>query len=202
MKDGSNESKLMKIYLEENYVGFGWEEFGDLENVSEAEFTSKAYHSLNTVGAKHIEWMRQLEDIITFVYCIQDGDYIVIASEGLIHVGDIGDYYYVNGLDDKEINSSHRRGVTWLKSVPLEQISEELHIFVSQQANISKFDQIISYELLESWLEVNKSNHDVHTSIVDKSTIEEALNILKAAMHSDDVERRERAAIAILQYVK
>jgi len=202
MKDGSNEIKLMKVYLEDNYVSFGWKEIGDLDNVSEAEFRSKGLLSLNDKGTEQIEWIRQLEEITTFVYNMQDGDYIVIASDGFVHVGDVGDYYYVNGLEDNEMNSSHRRGVTWLKCVPIEQISEELQIFVAQQANISKFDRLISHELLDSWLEDNKSNDHEHTSRVDRQTIEEALNIMKAAMHSDDVERRERAAIAILQYIK
>ncbi|MCR8659601.1 hypothetical protein [Paenibacillus endoradicis] len=202
MKDGSNETRLMKLSLEENYVSFGWKEIGDLENVSEVDFRSKALLSLNTVGTEQIEWMSQLEEITYFVYSMQDGDYIVIASDGFVYVGDVGDYYYVNRLDDGEMNSSHRRGVTWLKCVPIEQISEELQKFISQQANISKFDRLVSHELLNSWLEVNERNNDVQASLVDMQTIEEALIILKTAMHSDDVERRERAAIAILQYAK
>ena len=202
MKDGSNEKKLMKVYLEDNYVSFGWKDIGNLEGISEAEFRSKALLSVNAVGTEQIQWIRQLEEINTFVYSMQDGDYIVMESDGFVHIGDVGDYYYVNGLDVEEINSSHRRGVTWLKCVPIEKLTEELQMFLDQQANISKFNRLVSSDLLESWFESAERNDYAKASLVDKQTIEDAMNILKTAMLSDDVERRERAAIAILQYAK
>lgn len=202
MKDDSNGTRLMEIYLEENYVSFGWKEFKSLSNISEAEFRSKALLLLNDIDGMKEEWIQQIEEIHTFVYRIQDGDYIIMESDGFVHIGDLGDYFYVDGISNKEVNTAHRRGVTWLKSVPIELISEELQTFVSQQSNISILDRLVSPELLESWLDDKKDNGYAKANLVDEQTIEQALTILKNAMHSDDFERRERAAIAILQYAK
>jgi len=192
----------MEIYLEENYVSFGWRDFKSLSTISEAEFRSKGLLLLNGIDGTKVEGLQQIEEIHTFVYTIQDGDYIVIESDGYVHIGDLGDYFYVDGLENEEVNTAHRRGVTWLKSVPIDQVSEELQKFVSQQSNISIFDRLVSQELLESWLDNKKDNGYVEANLVDKQTIEQALTILKKAMDSDDFERRERAAIAILQFAK
>lgn len=200
MKDHLNEVNVMKMYLEENFVSFGWRDVGSLENVSEAQFRSTSLHNVDRAQSA---WLSQLEEINTFVYVMQDGDYIVMESDGYIYVGDVGDYYYVADLDG-ESNHSHRRGVTWLKSVPMEQLTEELRLFVCQRDKVSMFHRSISVEMMENWL-TSRDHHeagDHKASAVDEQTIEEALLILKNAMRSGDIERSERAAIAILQYAK
>lgn len=201
MLDGVN---MMEVYLEDKYVSFGWEELGNLEPISLQQLIIKRQVELQATERAQLPWLDQWEEIQTFVYEMQDGDYVIVVNGDIAHIGDLGDYYYVQGLETAEINSCHRRGVTWLKSVAIEQLAPQLQSFVKQSVNISAFDQPVSKELIEQWSSgVQQPNGtSIEAALVPEEMLAEALTILQAAMRSDDAERRERAAIAILQYAK
>lgn len=195
---------MMEVYLEDKYVSFGWEGLGDLEQVSQKELTNRRLFELQSTKTNQPQWLSQWEEIHTFVYDMQDGDYVIVTNEGIAHIGDLGDYYYVHGLESAEINSCHRRGVTWLKSVPIGQLSSELQSFVNQIVNVSAYDQPTSQELIEQWISGGEQpdRKEIEVSILQEEIIQEALSILVTAMRSDDLDRRERAASAILQYAR
>jgi hypothetical protein len=80
-------------------------------------------------------------------------------------------------------------------------IDEALHGWLAFRESIVRFNQPFSDSQLDRWISHTKG--DVPKTIqVDPETIGEALDILKQAMRSEDADRRERAAIAILQYAK
>src|SRR5690606_23483380 len=150
-------------------------------------------------------WFNQWEEIQTFVYDMQDGDYVIVVNADTAYIGDLGDYYFVHGLETAEINSCHRRGVTWIYSIPVRQLPPQLQSFANEPANVSAYDQPVSRELIEQWIsgvQQQYSTTSIKEALVTKDMLEEALSILQAAMRSDDADRRERAAIAILEYAK
>lgn len=57
---------------------------------------------------------------------------------------------------------------------------------------------------LDLWITgVSANEQEMNSPLeLDEETLSKALNILKDALICDDSERRERAAIAILQYAK
>lgn len=178
MKSDFNGTSRISEFLQENFVSFSGSGIVSSENVS--------------------------QEMMTFVYAMQDGDYVLIADEHDAYLGDLGDYYYID--DSAAISESmcHRRGVTWLKRTPREGLTEELQRFLNHQGAIAKFDRAVTMEQMERWLSADADceQNAGQRMEVDAQTVEEALEILKAAMRSEDIERRERAAIAILQYSK
>ncbi|MFC5649238.1 hypothetical protein ACFPYJ_08855 [Paenibacillus solisilvae] len=198
MKSVIHGTNRMEEWLEENYVSFGWPELCDLEGVSKEE----AVNQLSQPGKAQGRLLDELaEEVYAFVYAMQDGDYLLVAEEDRVHLGNLGDYYYVDQAEAAEDDKCHRRGVTWLQSRPRTELHEELQRFLEHEAAIGQFERPVTHEQLE-WLLSGAADVSRTAGLVDVKTIEEALDILKQAMRSDDAARRERAAAAILQFAK
>jgi predicted Mrr-cat superfamily restriction endonuclease len=189
-------------FLKDNYVGFDWPGIADLEHVRDDEWQAKAAEACMVDGRA---LLNRLAEISLFVYTMQDGDYVLVADGDHVHLGDLGDYYYVESNGESEEHISHRRGVTWLKSLAREELHTELQQLVAKQATLVKFEHAVTHEQMEQWMTKTVEVPSVEAamrSLVDEETIREALDILKSALRSEDADRRERAAIAILQFVK
>jgi predicted Mrr-cat superfamily restriction endonuclease len=201
LKANSHGIDRMAEFLKDHFVCIGWSGLGNLENVSKDELRDRLARLYKVQGQ---ELEERLEEMTTFVHVMQDGDYVLVANDESVHLGDLGDYYYVDSSDTEEDGRCHRRGVTWLKSLPRAELSGVLQELLGHQESITKFEHSVSVEQLEYWLSqspgVLPATND--TIKVNMETIEEALAILQLAMLSDNVERRERAAIAILRYAK
>jgi len=203
MKSNPYGMNHMKNFLEDNFVSIGLQGIGDLENADERQIRDRLE---NAYGSNEQELQKQLEAINLLVCAMQDGDYVLVADrdQGIVHLGDLGDYFYDELSDHLENGLCHRRGVTWLTRIPLADLNKEVQELLAQSEIIAQFKYPLpraelykwSSNLLENQRDIAKFGH------VDEKTIAEAVEILKKALQSDDVERQERAAIAILQYVK
>ncbi|MGO4373895.1 hypothetical protein AB4Z21_24655, partial [Paenibacillus sp. MCAF20] len=170
--------------------------------VSETELVARVTRQY---GAEAAALSKNIEELSRFVLHMQDGDYVLVADGDDVHLGDLGDYYYVDRFDNEEDGSCHRRGVTWLKRYARADLREELHAFLTDEAAVSRFEKPVSRTELENeWAvkkpNVNQTSDEGPSSAVPAYLIAEALTVLEAALHSDNADRRERAAIAILQY--
>ncbi|CAM4092540.1 hypothetical protein L1N85_10295 [Paenibacillus alkaliterrae] len=183
----------MPTFLEDNYVCFGLPGIGDLNQLSKTELRDKLAEA-NHLEEQELE--RGLEEHSVFAHAMQDGDYLIVDAGERIHLGDLGDYYYIDLFDNAEDNSGHRRGVTWLNSLQREDLHPELLAFLSEEGGIGKFGRPVTQEQVESMLSKPKATGP---GLIDEAMIQEAIDILKTAMRSEDADRRERAAIAILQ---
>lgn len=186
----------MKEFLEDNYVCFGWPGIGDLDKLDMAGLAAKLAEAFGPAGLPEREWGRRFEELSLFAYGMRDGDYLMVDDGMRIHLGDVGDYYYLDLFDKAEDGSCHRRGVTWLRSLLRDELHPELLAFLDQEGTIGSFGRSVTEEELERLLAKPASSRH---GLIDEETFLEALDILKAAMRSEDAERRERAAIAILQ---
>ncbi|WP_138756214.1 hypothetical protein [Paenibacillus sinopodophylli] len=191
----------ISTFLKDHYVGFDWPGVGDLEQVSKDEGQAKAVQGCDN---KELNLLEQLQQISSFVYDMQDGDYLFMTDGDYVHMGDLGDYYYVDSMSADTGSPCHRRGVTWLKSLLRSDLHPELKAFVDRTAILSKLEKAVSLEQVEYWMArpAGQAENMVRASIVDGETINQALDILKKAMSSEDADRRERAAIAVLQFAK
>jgi predicted Mrr-cat superfamily restriction endonuclease len=204
MKLKADRAELIPLFLEHNFVCIGWPGIGDLENVSEDELKSRFVQAYDFQGGVLAE---SLEEIRTFVHTMQDGDYVLVSDEDWAYLGDLGDYYYLEHHDNREDGMCHRRGVTWMTRIPLTKLNPKVQDLLNSHETIAKFEYDFVDADLHRWLadgkglagvsSDNASGQPVH---IDSDMIERALTILKEAMSSDDPERRERAAAAILQY--
>lgn len=195
------DQEQVTAFLQDNYVCIGYSGLGDLENISLDELKDRL---TQTYSYSDPELTGHLQAIHMFVHTMQDGDYVLVADEEWVHLGDLGDYFYNDISDATENGTSHRRGVTWLKSVSFAELNTRVQEMFAESELIAQYNGPMPSARLDLWIMAASADEDIENSKVhiDEETITLALDILKEALRSEDVERRERAAIAILQYAK
>nr|WP_154984078.1 hypothetical protein [Paenibacillus xylanexedens] len=192
----------VKSFLEDNYIGIPWSALGDLEQASSEELCELLEQRYGIIADNSGD---VLETIQLFADRMSDGDYVVIKDEDWMYVGDLGDYYYDDSIGTSEDLICHRRGVTWLGRVPLEDINEHMQSLLHEPNVIAQFKLPVKQARLDQALRGNgDAEESVGTALprVEQSTIEAALQVLQDALLSKDEELRVQAAIAILQYAK
>lgn len=195
-------SGLLKSFLEDNYICAGYPGLGDMEKAGREEIGNK----LQAAGYQGRELEEARASLDTFVNAMQDGDYVLIADEEWVYLGDLGDYFYDDRHDGAEDGTAHRRGVTWLKSIPRNAVNPSVKELLASDRRVTAYPGLLPAARIELWLSEDSAGRGTaaaaSTILVDEATVAEALAVLKAALHSGDAERQERAAVAILQYAK
>ncbi|XID92376.1 hypothetical protein ACF3MZ_28585 [Paenibacillaceae bacterium WGS1546] len=192
----------MKAYLEDNYVSIGYPGIGNLEDADREEIAGRLYAAYGYEGE---ELAARSAEVYRFASLIRDGDYILLEDGEFVHVGDVGDYFYADASDSAEDGACHRRGVTWLARVPRSELNALVRQLLDNPGIVNAFEYPASAAGLDAWLSPEPQgarSEAGERAVVDRRTVEEALEILKQAMRSGDPERRERAAAAILNYAR
>lgn len=194
-------SERITAFLEDNYVSIGYPGIGDLENISNVELRDRMIH---TYQYSELELTEHMQAIQLFVHTMQDGDYVLVCDGDWVHLGDLGDYFYNESFDTPDSGTCHRRGVTWLKSLSIMDLNAGVKEFLSDSGAVKQYKGPMPSMRVDLWItgsSVSEQavNNRVH---VDEETLSMALGVLKEALVSEDTKRRERAAIAILQYAK
>ncbi|KQO18473.1 hypothetical protein [Paenibacillus sp. Leaf72] len=188
-----------KAFLEDNFVCLYGPGLGNLEPFDEEACKARLIEADALEGAALVS---RIVELRLFVEVMADGDYVLLVDGDKVHFGDLGDYYYVLDADNREDGSCHRRGVTWLKSLPQAMAAPELKSFIAEGQFPAMYEHPVTDWQMELWLSGagESGGQSEQTFAIDHATIREAVDILRLAMQSEDVERRERAAAAILQY--
>ncbi|WP_342565767.1 hypothetical protein NST84_11860 [Paenibacillus sp. FSL R7-0345] len=202
MKTSPQGVERIAEFLENNYVCIGYPGTGNLEEASPEEMLVRLLKSGAYQGQ---ELEVAVAGLNLFVHEMQDGDYVLVADGEWVHLGDLGDYFYDDTYDKMEDGRCHRRGVTWLKSIPQSELNPAAAELLADESIISRYRGTLPAGRMELWIEgTGQANAavDGKPARVDEVTVAKAISVLKEALHSEDTERRERAAIAILQYAK
>lgn len=188
-------------FLQDNYVSIGYPGIGDLENISLEKIRDRLVQSY---PYNEPELTQHLQAISLFTQTMQDGDYVLVADGEWVHLGDLGDYFYNEEFDTTNTGTCHRRGVTWLKSLPLADLNIEVQEMFGKSELVTQYKGPMPSARMDLWITGSSADEhaDKSSTLVDDEMLAAALHILKKAMLSEDVERQERAAIAILQYAK
>ncbi|MEY8745546.1 hypothetical protein [Paenibacillus tundrae] len=192
-------------FLEDNFIGMTWPGTGNLEEMSPEEWNERlrGHYKL-----EETELAGVMKDFDAFVHTMQDGDYVVIKDDEWAYVGDLGDYYYDDSLGIEEDFICHRRGVTWLGRIPLEDLNDKVQALIHQTGTLAKFEHPVSQAQLDRYLTgMNEPTEGTEgksspATKVDKATIDAALHVMRQALDSEDINIRVRAAEAILQYAR
>ncbi len=203
-----NGSNRMNDFVRDCFVCLFCPGVGDLEGLNENELMAalteagEEQNGGKQHGTESGQKEIQLAGIKTFVMDMEDGDYILAGNGEEVYWGDLGDYYYVEQADQLDDGSCHRRGVTWLKGMPYQELPDALKLLLDQGKPIAKYGEEITHSQMEFWLSPTPQSPDNEAAAadVDEESIGMALDILKQAMRHGDAERRERAAAAILNY--
>ncbi|MCM3413228.1 hypothetical protein [Metabacillus litoralis] len=122
----------------------------------------------------------------------------------------MGLYKYVEELDNDRDGMCHQREFKLLKTVSYEDLSPKLQELLRHRGTVTKF----KYPLEDAELDLLIHGEGVSqtdsfrggeiTSVeqVPIEVINEALNVLYDALNSSDQDKRFKAAIEILRYVK
>lgn len=101
--------------IEQNYIGIGWSELGDLSKLSPNRDSFKAALKETQSDATEASVRAQSSPLFRFLHEMQIDDYIIYPSktDRMIYVGIIkGDYEYQINLEDDEYKN--RRKVEWI----------------------------------------------------------------------------------------
>ncbi len=187
-------------FLEDNYVSIGYPGIGDLEGTGRDEIRDRL---ARMGGYEGLELWKCAEEVHLFVNGMRDGDYLLFADGDAAMLGDVGDYFYVESSDTPEDGACHRRGVTWLHRIVRAELNELVLDVLDAPGGVKSFSYPIRMAQLDRWLSPQGAEPPSRDRPkVDDGTIAEALAVLKEALRSDDSDRRERAAAAILRYAK
>ncbi|ASA20857.1 hypothetical protein [Paenibacillus donghaensis] len=192
----------MAEFLENNYICIGWPGIGNLENRSEAEVRQSLEQGY-AVASK--ELADALQSVMLFAASMQDGDYVLLHSGGWAHLGDLGDYFYEEDYDAPEDCRCHRRGVTWLRSLLVSELNQPVQDWLETAGEVSRYSGPLPPARLDLWLAgaLPPGEQPKQKPVqVDEATLAEAIEVLTAALRCEDVERRERAAAALLNYAR
>ncbi|MEK4350122.1 hypothetical protein [Paenibacillus sp. FSL R5-0475] len=194
-------TERITAFLEDNYVSIGYPGIGDLENISKVDLRDRMIH---TYQYSELELTEHIQAIQLFVHTMQDGDYVLVCDGDWVHLGDLGDYFYNELFDAPDIGTCHRRGVTWLKSLPITDLNAGIKEFLSDSGVVKQYKGPMPSARVDLWITGSSDSEQAVSNRmhVDEETLSMALDILKEALVSENAERRERAAIAILQYAK
>lgn len=91
----------------------------------------------NRYGLAGDERSEGAQTIKLFADVMNDGDYVVMKDEDWMYVGDLGDYYYDDSIGTSDDFICHRRGVTWLGRVPLEDINEHMQNLLQEPNGVA-----------------------------------------------------------------
>ncbi|MNI00251.1 hypothetical protein D3C73_530470 [compost metagenome] len=202
VKTGLPGVNRMKEFLEDNYVCIGYTGIGDLEHAGKKEIRTRLILAGTTAGA---ELEAAADSLDIFVNVMQDGDYVLIEDGEWAYLGDLGDYFYAEAFDSPEDGRCHRRGVTWLKTVPAPALNPLLRAWTGGEEAVLQYNGPLPEARLELWITDSSADgtpESEKAALVDAETLSKALTVLKCALDSGDADRRERAAIALLQYAK
>ncbi len=191
------QANRMKDFREDCFVCLYAPGIGDLERHAAPVWRQRLAES-GMFTAYELDM--RIKELQLFVDVMQDGDYVLVADGEYVHVGDLGDYYYVDSADRAEDGSCHRRGVTWLRTLPIGMMVQSLQEFIAAGPSMGRLEMTVTELQLEQWLSGRPGAEGDTANPLDEATIAEAIAILKQAMQGPDAERRERAAIALLQY--
>jgi predicted Mrr-cat superfamily restriction endonuclease len=206
MKSKPHGIERLPLFLKDNFVCIGWPGIGNLDNVSTAELEQRLTQAYDQPER---DLAGPLSEISCFAQTMQDGDYVLIADEDGVYLGDVGDYYYVEPYDNIDDGMCHRRGVTWLNRIPRAALNLKVQEWLQHSGTIEQFEQAVEAAGLDSWIpnrfgfaDTPAAKPPVQQVSVDPDTVARALAVLNEALSCDNAERRERAAIAILQYAR
>lgn len=124
--------------IEQNYIGIGWSELGDLSKLPPNRDAFKAALKANQPNATDASVRAQSSPLFRFTHEMQIGDYVIYPSktDRMIYVGIIqSDYEYQSNLEDDEYKN--RRKIEWItpNGIPRNSFSQatlnELGAFIS-----------------------------------------------------------------------
>ena len=161
------------LFLQNNLIGIGWEEMGDLAKIEKTRDAFKSEYAKTYTDATKGSIATNAGQLYRFVCEMQIGDYIVFPSkiDRKINIGIIeSDYYYEN--DAKRYNK--RRRVKWLKHLPRTDFSQ---------------DALYEVGAAQTFFSINNNTDEFLSAVSGKKSGAGEINIGITADHIDQITK-------------
>jgi len=199
-------------FLQNNFISIGWPGIGNVEGVQKEEIRERL---LNTYyGGRYEENTRtisvDLGNVWAFVDTMKSEDIVLFhGHQSNVHIVEVGPYKYVEKLDNNKDGMCHQREFKMLATVDYDSLNPKLQELLRHRGTVTKFKYPLEDAELDLFIHGEGivqtdrfRGEEFYPEQVPVEIINEALSVLYGALHSDDSEKRFKAAIEILRYTK
>ncbi|RID81379.1 hypothetical protein D1953_20970 [Peribacillus asahii] len=195
-------------FLKDQFICIGWPGIGNLEGVSKEEIREllkKARPEDNdrTIGV-------DLGNIWAFYNTMKEDSVVLFhGHHHNVHIVKVGPYKYVEEFDNDKDGMCHQREFELLATVTYEDLNPKLQELMRHRGTVTKF----KYPLEDAQLDLLIKDQgiiqtdpfrgdEIYFEAVPTEIINDALDVLYEALNSNDSDKRFKAAVEILRYVK
>ncbi|MBS2970538.1 hypothetical protein J9317_17470 [Metabacillus sp. KIGAM252] len=193
-------------FIQGNFIAIGWPRIGNLAGVSKEEIRirlQKAYgHTYDNPRTISVD----LGNIWAFVDTMQEGAVALFHGHlDNVHIVEVGAYEYVEEFDNNEDGMCHQRKFKPLTVVKFDELNSKLQELLRHRGTVTRFKYPLEDAELEALIYSQsdlKHPSQLIPREVPEDIINKALEVLDEALHSSDPDKRFKAAVEILRYVK
>lgn len=179
------EQAFAKLFLENDYIGVGWGESGDLTGKNYDEIKQIVSDKYTLTGRKV---SIPLSVLYHFTNSIQEGDLVVMPEGYILNFGVVeSDYYY----DQEDMLIAHRRKVAWQKrQANRDDLSDGLRSSLKSLRTLADLSAHTTevFSFLESSPVVITSDVSLLVTLVLSNNREIKINGLPARMAPNEVD--------------
>ncbi|MFF2291050.1 hypothetical protein [Peribacillus butanolivorans] len=195
-------------FLKYHFISIGWPGLGNLEGVSKEEIREllkKDRYEDNdrTIGV-------DLGNIWAFVDTMKKDSVVLFhGHHHNFHIVRVGPYKYVEEFDNDKDGMCHQREFELLATVTYEDLNPKLQELMRHRGTVTKFKYPIEDAELDLLIEGQGiiqtdpfRGDENYIEAVPAEIVNDALNVLYEALNSNDPDKRFKAAVELLRYVK
>lgn len=196
-------------FIAENFLSIGWPFIGNLEGVEKEEIRERLLN-VDKYKKRYSKNNRtvsvDLGNIWAFVNLMKPGDIVLFQGhQNNVHIVEVKSYEYIQEFDNSE-GMCHQRKFSPLAIVLFEELNSKLQELMRNRGTITRFKYPLEDAELDSLIgsqpDTLRKEQEVSLQPVPEKVIKQALEELYSALHSEDLDKRFRAAIEILRYTK
>ena len=196
-------------FIAENFLSIGWPFIGNLEGVGKEEIRERLLN-VDEYKERYSKYARtvsvDLGNIWAFVNTMRVGDIVLFQGhQNNVHIVEVKSYEYVEKFDNNE-GMCHQRKFSPLAIVLFEELNSKLQELMRHRGTITKFKYPLEDAELDSLVgsqtDALHKEQAISSQSVPEKVIKQALEELYSALHSEDLDKRFRAATEILRYAK
>jgi predicted Mrr-cat superfamily restriction endonuclease len=195
-------------FLKSHFICIGWPGIGNLDGVSKEEIRERLKKTRNEDNARTIGV--DLGNIWAFVDTMKEDSIVFFHGHHRnVHIVKVGPYKYVKEFDNDKDGMCHQREFELLATVTYEDLNPKLQELMRHRGTVTKFKYPFEDAELDfliggqGTIQTDPFRGDEnYIDTVPEEIINDALNVLYDALNSNDPDKRFRAAVEILRYVK
>ncbi|WP_226536414.1 hypothetical protein [Fictibacillus halophilus] len=199
LRSKPNNIERINHFLNQDEVGIGWYETGDLTGASKEDIRD----ALKELGYEGQSLLTNLGMVNAFVNTMKEGDIVLIREGATVHIGEVKAYDWKTEPEYVEKRMGHIRPTKWLAHVPFKDLNAEMQSLLKNIRTICKYKGSLEQSELSKYITneqqgKSESKKDNENESLRLNTIE----VLKDLMNNAENESvRLEAAKELLKHL-